>query len=1631
MSVKKSHLDLTILVPEFPENPHVEISRDALVSRIARSFGPDCQKQVVISDDHYGKTNLLSQFCRRYPSNAISYFITSNPLTHNYRNFLYVICNQITKVLEGKSLPPEISEEDLRNIYTGLSVKLSEYAKIYNQKFYIVVDGIEIVLESEMGRVIVNNPPILFPSSPYLLLSCSLGTFEKLPDQLKKGARREFEAALQFNLNDTEKYLSDLELTTQDIKHINEKSKGVAGYLAVLHDSIKLSGRDWINAGELPDDLRKLINNRVEHVFNDVTPLVRESIEVIALAPKPISICYLQDYFDESIPLELLINTGLIISDENRDKVFCKQDLAKKSIQEKVGKRKTEIKQKLLKIVQRSSKQDDKLLTLLLEELNDYSGLVALLDTNTVKKSLEAGDIKTVIERMRKTSKLALGTNKIEETAKWSWGLAAIKEFLSHAATTHEVTALIAIGESQKALKMAYNFPEAISKIKLLAKVYTSMKDRNEHVPMSALDELEVMINEQEIDKLEKEVVKDIAIDILPLLPDKAVALLEKVIGEPREQNLIDVALATVETTTEDTNIDFNENEIDNRPLEYFARMQSSWLQKLYLANLIKEIEDLESTKAKEFMIRQWCLQNTEHDELSYGIELWLDTVIHDEDFVISLRSLRQLSELLQYLSLVDRRRLFERFKISVIESLRTPWEEWVGFHLNLAEAMSEYEPSNAEDKVNDVYEIINIEIEDHDIKVFCYARLWGSFRRMGLGKKDEDVKNNLERVLSHLLKHAALHDEILNKTLCILAGIDINYALDVAFRLNTLERRHLAIKTVLINGFRKQPLVDLSVIFRQVINEFEPPEQDKLLFDITEDLSKRQIYISDESQKLLYFKSREIKSYINKSIALVNLATVWTHEKLVGVSKILDEAHVSWQNEGDLKKKIIIGFQLVERIAQIDISFAQQFCEDVQSILIFPGAELAVGRLGVMYVASIDLAIRSLSAYDINEQENLDRIFDQIDRLPATLLRHHLCAQLAAKIYSVGNYPVADEIVQDKILHKLQDVENQYIRDNIIRFSLPVIFSYSQDMAKELARELSASNRNRSWFSVILWSIVKGQLGDITNFDSHKVATNSATIRDKAFVALTQIKEDAGIYLGIKVITRSIEYSVRQQKLDGKNAFDILFEIEEYAKQKLPDKQNIKHAGYKIISLARINGARSQIYREIKRKGHFNKVDIRDRWRELERLTKEEIDNRADRVYVTTNLAKEMFVWDANKAEILLDCISDEIKDIPSILDRSNRLDYIAKTWGMWGKVKQANFFYSQSIDLINELDSFSQDKKLEHIVQAAYEISPDFADEIVERLDSRFPEKVLEPFRFSLRSLKYSDNLGGLIEDSKSNQNQIQGLLIKTSVKRMLNELVIQNGYLPPSEIILDMIYRSSFYEPHVVVDVLKWALECEYRQQRSYKAGLFNMFIQSSDFIHGLAKWISPSAQRGISQDVFDMLPGLSLKVVVFQTGQRKRAVRWVKNWITQNAEEYIKVCDPYFGPQELAFLSDMPRDIKILIITTSEKFANKDDPEKIRQELQHAWRNVGKGKIPSMTLLIVPAKLEKTFHDRAIVTKNSGLNVGPSLNGLGNEMQRITELEYNEARELEIKYIDDMLNQSKWFVNHSVHPEYIII
>lgn len=101
------------------------------------------------------------------------------------------------------------------------------------------------------------------------------------------------------------------------------------------------------------------------------------------------------------------------------------------------------------------------------------------------------------------------------------------------------------------------------------------------------------------------------------------------------------------------------------------------------------------------------------------------------------------------------------------------------------------------------------------------------------------------------------------------------------------------------------------------------------------------------------------------------------------------------------------------------------------------------------------------------------------------------------------------------------------------------------------------------------------------------------------------------------------------------------------------------------------------------------------------------------------------------------------------------------------------------------------------------------------------------------------------------------------------------------------------------------------------------------------------------------------------------------------------------------------------------------------DQVKQELELYWKKISSQSFPRTQFVIVPQKHEDKFHDRAIVSSKIGLDIGQSLNGLGKSRGKITILSEEDAKDLEKKYIDGMLDQATWFMKYDVTPVIILL
>lgn len=562
----------TILTEQFvPAAPNDEVSRDAIVRKLTTTFGLDCQQQMIVGSVQSGKTNLLAQFARHHSGRVISYFITANPLSHLQHNFLYSLCYQLSSLLGAN--PPEETIEltKLKSLFTSLCTKLSITARRENSIYYFVIDGLEWAFTGVEGERIIDLLPIdTKPRSPYLLVSCRSDVVEQLP----KHFRCVTTEVMSFGILETEAYFAELRLSLKQVKAIHEQYNGVPGYLKIVKDTKRAYPNKDLVAS---DDLNRLLDQQLDFTFTAVDNDIKAALEYLAVSPTPLPLRTIASLteVEEMHLAAVLKQTSVVQHDTARNHIGYLNELLRENVKKRLGDRAKSLVEQLIDNVNKY-RGEDFLLALLYKEAKDYSGLKTQLTSDAILSSIHTtGDISHMVQRLRIASDMAKQQHDTQGLLKWTLGIVAAKSFVEHTVNQNEIGALLAIGDSQAALRKAYSVPESASKIRLLARAYALMRENGEKIPQEAKEELLSMVNILPMENLDKEIALGIAVDLLPILPDAAIAMLEKTIEQREQQSIVEVAIEGLSTSDSDT----HEQTKFGIGLESFTFLFPSWLR--------------------------------------------------------------------------------------------------------------------------------------------------------------------------------------------------------------------------------------------------------------------------------------------------------------------------------------------------------------------------------------------------------------------------------------------------------------------------------------------------------------------------------------------------------------------------------------------------------------------------------------------------------------------------------------------------------------------------------------------------------------------------------------------------------------------------------------------------------------------------------------------------------------------------------------------------------------------------------------------------------------------------------------------------------------------------------------------
>jgi hypothetical protein len=159
------------------------------------------------------------------------------------------------------------------------------------------------------------------------------------------------------------------------------------------------------------------------------------------------------------------------------------------------------------------------------------------------------------------------------------------------------------------------------------------------------------------------------------------------------------------------------------------------------------------------------------------------------------------------------------------------------------------------------------------------------------------------------------------------------------------------------------------------------------------------------------------------------------------------------------------------------------------------------------------------------------------------------------------------------------------------------------------------------------------------------------------------------------------------------------------------------------------------------------------------------------------------------------------------------------------------------------------------------------------------------------------------------------------------------------------------------------------------------------------------------------------------VLIKVGERDSAIEFIKKWILNEADDYIKICDPYFGIQDLEWIriiSSVDSRLRIIVLTSKKQQSQDGLKSNYADEYSRHWRlHISDQSPPDTDIIVVgtESKGELPIHDRMLITKCSGIRVGTSLNSIGKTKESEISLLSPDAKHNWEQQADNLINRNR--------------
>lgn len=1589
--------------------PNDLITRDSIIELIIKSLKNN-DIVFIEGDEGVGKTTLLLDFVWQNPYNVISHFIDYNyNYTYSYDCVLEFLYKQIYFYCNGEQFDSEV----VINFQYFNSIFGSLFRKIKRAKndLYFVFDGLERLNKEQLSILASIFDSLPWGKAKFIFV----GTKEHLSVLFETKKLKVKEIPIQnFDLHQTRLYFKDITADEHQITEIHRLSKkgnpeflniikrsciengGVTNFLEYdgLKEKEDLLENWWKQVDEKDAELLLIL---AIITFNDLKLTIQTISQIISR--------------EESFLVEKIKSLNFIDITETIPRY--QSESFRNYIKKKLQGFEDRVDYLIIEYYEKNPNQDDSTFNLpkLYKKAQSWDKLTKFYSIDAFIKIIEQhqsmGNVNMHFSQGFDASKRT--ASKFNEAyLRFALHKSSIKELEKHELWRYEIEALIALNNYDQALLLANSAFLKEDRLKLLAILAKKRKTSNLPEDQYLIDQIKNLFDQIDFSKIKSKGFELAALLIYSNL-ELAIKIVETISADSSTDSL-DYAFAYLsiyiteinkQSKTKIGDIDVLSAKIKNDDVKNITRALRFVSEEYNSEQIIDQVHDLNSFRHKLFILKNWILNNSESAEVVKVIKFTLNELISASnenvpnasvlcDIARPLPNLNDTSEIESIVSLFD-----------ALRNIDTPTKDYVKLQLLISEALLRVEIGKAKDRVFDVYLLID-GLDDLSTKTDCLSILW-----IYLIKSDKD--NEIEKSISTsetiefqvrknfkmLLGNTAFHfkmTEFLASSMIIHQPI---FVFEIISEINTLERRDMATKLAIITYIQSIKIeefdFDILKTYYLAINDIIIKEE--IILEVIdrfyEEKNTSLNYINELSyyyDQFDYVSSLENRCYvITIGIKILNLDNLLYEQKII---TLLNKLYTSWNEIDSLWTKIEIGFKIANELADYSSIESQKYLQ--QSTDLKKTETFSSSSIANTYVRSARLAIRSfvgITLFKSDVDDELNKLYEIINIIQSREEKLILWSELALKVRAKSKVDLFNKIYKNFISPNIAhwDNINTLSRKKTIMQIAPSIFLYNRSIFDSYMNGLPQDMKNLAIRNVSDYILNKFTNDELLDEQTIPLKLEFAEFMDLC-ILMSEVIDDFTIHGLVEQTVKSLIKSKSHITIEQRN--QIVSKIKHIINAKLPSRNGVQHEGYKIISEADLLTLES-----------FNP----NTWNQLI-IRANLIPNLSDKALTLIVLAGKINSTNKTPKIQLMENAFEQIKQIPSIYDKTNRFD---ATWETWQDIDTAKFIRYLKLSYENLLQSKDGEFiGIRNIVDTAQQHDPELAEGFVTMLDKDPARRTLKaPLLRMIESNKKIksacteyDRLDKLspsqfikvfkrnLKDLNSDRISTKDITETTNILEKASELSLSDSFEAYQYFIQNAIkkYESNKKNPEILSSIFQAVIE-------NNKL----IAILSSDNVAKM-KNLYISDKKSQSNPII-------------HPGESDLAVERIKSWIQENNYDLFYIIDPYFTENEiyiLKWIQEQNPHSQVKILTSKKDKKNSHfDPEDLTRSTNkevycRSWEKISSESPLSTTIKIIWDKtsLECPFHDRWYVAGEgeSCLYIGTSLNGLGKRESQIVEL-----------------------------------